>query len=549
MTQKSTSNNTEPPPAGDQLTVNQGRMNAKFKLRSGQRAFVRDVRAHRVCGLLARRRYGKTSIASYIALRSMFKTPGHTVVFATVKVDLGRDMIREESRQLRQAFVSLAGKQKLTLADANGKPLPATLSADDFADLYEASRLEFRLWHSNSLYSRTLIVALNPDAVGLGGDLILDEVGRAKRFGEVLEAVMPIIQDDPSCRCIYTTTPPPDDSHPSFALLAPPLGVELPVRPEGNTYKSELGIFVRRITVHDACADGIPLYDEDRGLPITPEESRRLAYDKDAWDRNYDCKFVTGGTSACGLMEMDNAQRKGMGKAFCEIVNDDFAFDAAIRRLACLLGAGDVSGGWDLASTEKATSSPSSFTVMESVGGEYIARAVLLWKTSNPALQIERARRILEVVAWRRAGGRMRSLAIDVTGDRLFASTASTDLSREGVPVELVVASETVAMPGYDSPVTKKTWLGDKYVAALNDNKLVLPPERYFRDDHRMPKKIRGAYVCDVAADGKHADTFDSGKLAFHAMVTAHETAPFLFRAVFRQTERAIRKRSRNCGI
>ena len=155
---------------------------------------------------------------------------------------------------------------------------------------------------------------------------------------------------------------------------------------------------------------------------------------------------------------------------------------------------------------------------MELLGGEFITRAALLWKTSSPALQIERVRKILRVVARRRAGGRMRRLAIDATGDRLFAKQMQTELGREGVPVELVVASETIQTPGYDSAITKKTWLGDKYVAALNDNRLVFPPERYFREDHRLPKKIKGVYVCEPSHDGKHGDTFDSGKLAYHAL-------------------------------
>ncbi|EDY16694.1 hypothetical protein CfE428DRAFT_5807 [Chthoniobacter flavus Ellin428] len=497
-------------------------MSGAFKTRAGQKAFERDVREHRVSGLLARRRYGKTTIAGRISLYKMMKTPGHTVVFGSVKVDLGRDMIREESRQLQLAFRVLAQDSKLTLADRNGKELPATLSADDFAELYEATRLEFRLWHSNSIYSRTLIVALTPDAVGLGGDLILDEVGRARRFAEVLEAVMPIIQDQPEYRCIYTTTPPPDDNHPSFALLAPPIGAELPVRPEGNTYKSELGVFVRRITVHDAAADGIPLYDDDTGAPITPEESRRMAYDKDAWDRNYDCKFILGGTSVCGLQELDNAQRKGVGKSFLEIVQDDLTFDAACARLTALLGEGRIGCGWDLASTEKETSNPSSFTVMEEVGQELVTRGVFVWKSSNPAEQIERVVKILRAIEARKSGGRARRVAVDATGDRLFARMAATAISQQaGVPVELIVSSETVELPGYDTPVTKKTWLGDLYVAALNDNRHTFPPERYFREDHRIPKKVRGLYVAEPTSNGMHADTFDSGKLAQHALQSA----------------------------
>lgn len=490
-----------------------------FRTRAGQAAFEGDVRLHRVCGLLARRRFGKTTIAGRIALRAMMKTPGETVVFGSVKLDLGRDMIREESRQLQLAFAAMAQTAQLTLNDRDGKQLPATLSADDFAELYEATRLEFRLWHSNAIYSRTLIVALTPDAVGLGGFLIMDEVGRVRKFADVLEAVMPIIQDRPELRCIYTTTPPPDDSHPSFALLAPPIDAVLPVRPEGNTYKSELGVFVRRVTVYDAAADGISLYDDDTGKPITPEESRGLAYDKDAWDRNYGCQFILGGTSVCGLQELDNAQRKGVGQSFLEIVHDDLSFDNACARLTALLGEGRVGGGWDLASTEKDTSNPSSFTVMEEVGTELITRGVFVWKTANPAVQIERAIKIAQAVERRKAGGRMRRIAVDATGDRLFAKSAQLAISQQtGVPVELVVSSETVDVPGYDSPITKKTWLGDLYVAKLNDNRHTFPPERYFREDHRIPKKVRGLFVAEPQSNGMHADTFDSGKNAQHAL-------------------------------
>ena len=494
-----------------------------FRVRAGQREFEQGVRHHRVSGLLARRQYGKTTIASRIALYKMMKTPGHDVVFGSVKVDLGREIVRKESAALRIALgvisaqATEAGKLMTLTDSATGKALP-NLSADDFAELYEATRLEFRLYHSNAIYSRTKVVALTPDAVGETGDLIMDEVGRVKNFGAVLEAVMPIISSNPSFRAIFTTTPPPDDNHPSYGLLAPPITAVLPANPKGNWYRSELGIHVLRITAEDAAADGVPLYDDDTGSPITPEESRRRTSDKDAWDRNYGCKFVIGGTSVCGLVEMDNAQRKGMGKAFCEQVSDDYSFDAAIARLATLIGDGPVGGGWDLASTEKDTSNPSVFTVMERQGSEFITRASLVWKAANPAVQLERARKILRCVASRPAGGRMRRLKIDATGERLFARTAVAELANEGVPVELVVASETVEVVGYDTPVTKKTLLGDRYVAALNDNRHTFPPERYFRDDHRMPKKVRGLYACDPNSQGMHGDTFDGGKLAQDAL-------------------------------
>ncbi len=488
-----------------------------FVVRAGQREFERGVELHRICGLLARRQYGKTTIASRIALKKMMKVAGRTVIFGSVKVDLGREIVRKEAEALQKAFQGLAamaqgGGGMLQVADSsNGKAL-AALSADDFAELYEATRLEFRLYHSRSVYSRTKVVALTPDAVGETGDVILDEVGRAKRFRDVLEAMLPIIAANPAYRAIYTTTPPPDDAHPSFDLLAPPIGADLTVNAKGNWYRSELGVYVLRITAEDAYADGIPLYDDDSGAAISPEESRRRAHDKDAWDRNYACKFVIGGTSACGLIQLDTAQRRGVGECQFFNVGSDLEFDIALSWLRDKLTAGPVGLGWDLATTTSATSNPSSFCVFERRGVERILRAAINWKLSDPDVALERARRIVAAVAVRAEGGPARKLSIDSTNERYFAKRARKELGAL-VPVELVVASETVELPGSE-PMNRKQHLGGLLVGELDDNHLLLPPERYLREDWRLVKKEKGQFVCVPDSDGKHGDTFDAAKLA-----------------------------------
>ena len=100
-----------------------------FAVRAGQREFERGVRKYRVCGLLARRQYGKTTIASRISLRKMMKIAGHTVIFGSVKLDLGREIVRKEADALQKAFqinaaVAEAANLKLQLADADkAKPL------------------------------------------------------------------------------------------------------------------------------------------------------------------------------------------------------------------------------------------------------------------------------------------------------------------------------------------------------------------------------------------------------------------------------------------
>ncbi|HWD20503.1 MAG TPA: hypothetical protein VHB20_14620 [Verrucomicrobiae bacterium] len=494
-----------------------------FRVRAGQREFERGVELHRICALLARRQYGKTTICARISLKKMMRTAGHTVVFGSVKLDLGREIVRKEAAELQKAFGKMAQQAEaannlLDVVDDRGQSV-AKVSADDYAELYESSRLEMRLYHSKSVYSRTKVVALTSDAVGETGDLILDEVGRVKKFRDVVEAVTPIIASNPDFRLIYTTTPPPDDTHYSFDLLAPPIAGELPINPKGNWYRSDLGVWVLRVTAWDAHADGVPLYDDDTGAEITPEQSRASSHDKDAWDRNYGCKFVVGGTSACGLLQLDSAQRRGLGQCAYFRIDSDADLDLALRFLVEHLTSGPVGLGWDLATTTKATSNPSSLAVVEGHGNEKIIRAIINWKVSDPAVAVERVRRIAQAVKLRREGGPARRLCIDATNERYFAQAFRNDLA-DLVPVELVIASETVEVPGQDDPITRKQLLGGNLVAELDDNHLWLPPERFVREDWRLVKKEKGQFVCEPDAEGRHGDTFDGAKLGLEALTS-----------------------------
>ena len=517
-------------------------MATNYHPRSGQVAFERDVDLHRIAAFLTRRQYGKTTNGARISLKKMMRTAGHTVVFGSVKLDLGREIVRKESEQMAKAFQLMAdaakrAKMELAFVDgATGKEVRPEevankklaserrqiITPDDLADIYEAQRLEFRLWHSNTIYSRTKVVALTPDAVGETGDLILDEVGRVKKFREVWEAVKPIISSNPEFRCLLTTTPPPDDGHYSFELLAPPIGWNPEANPHGNTYTSELGVFVRRVTAWDAAADNIPLYDDDTGKPLPPDESRAKDHDKDSWDRNYGVKFVIGGTSAVSLLLLEHAQQRGRpgGEQPCEFfqVESDSDMDAALRWLGKNLTDGPVGLGWDLATTEKQTSNPSVVTVMEKLGSEYAARAIFTWKTADPAIALERVQNILATVKARPAGGRARRLCIDATNERYFSSDVRTAL-RGDVFVDLIVASETIERPGQPN-ISMKQLLGDQLVGELEDSHLALPASRYIREDFRLVKKERGQFVCEPDGQGRHGDTFDATKLALHAFET-----------------------------
>jgi hypothetical protein len=487
-----------------------------FKIRTGQRAFERDVQEHRIMALVARRQYGKTTDVAKISVFKMMQRKDHTVIFGSVKLDLGHEMIRKEAEQVQHGFAILASRNLQTFDAQTGKVLPV-LKPDEFAELYEALRLEFRYYHSRSTYSRTKIVALTPEAVGETGDLIVDEFERVKRAREVWEAVKPFISSSPEYRCIFTLTPPADDTHISFEMFSPPIGTELPVNPAGNLYRSEHGIWVRMITAYDAHADGVMLYDDDTGAPITPDESRRRDYDKDAWDRNYGCKFLLGGTSACGFAQLDSAQKRGVGHCQFFSVTSDLEFDTALAWIAQQAGSGPAGIGFDVATTTEGTSNPSSLAVVERNGAEYIVRAALNWKTWDPAVAEERIERVVRAVGARKEGGPARRLCVDGTNERYWAQGLRRKLGAL-IPIELVIASETVERPGEPEPITMKQFLGGRLVGELDDNHLWLPPERYFREDWRLVRKEKGQFVCKPDVDGKHGDTFDATKLALHAL-------------------------------
>lgn len=494
-------------------------MASALQIRTGQRRFLRMVDEYRVCAFLARRQYGKTTTFAKIALKKMMKQPDHTVIFGSAKLNLSREIVRKES-QILQAAINEAladvAENTLQVIDSNTERRPDALTADDFAELFEAQRLEFRFYHSNTSYSRTKVVALREDTVGETGDLMCDELRAIRNWKDVWEAVNPIIASNPQFRCTLSTTIPTSDDHYAFEQLMPPPGMVFIPNPEGNIYESEHGIMVLRLDADDAYADNVPLYDDKTGEPQTPAESRAKAHDKDAWDRNYGCKFLVGGAAACGLVQLASAQERGVDQCLYLDIQNDEDMSRAVDFLFEHLGAGRVGLGLDLATTENKTSNPSALAVMEEVANDYIARLILTWKTNDPDICEARVRRVINAVAERGAGGRARALNIDATNERYFASTLQKKF-RALVPVNLIIGSETVDKPGYE-PMNMKQYCGSLLVGVLDDNHLTLPVDRYIKEDFRLVKKERGQFVCTPDAQGRHGDTFDGTKLSILAL-------------------------------
>ncbi len=278
-----------------------------------------DTAFRKEIGMMAyvmRRQAGKSFLLGCQGLDWMMESVCN-VIFASASVNLGKENIKKEAEVwaiVTNALRDAAKAQNYKLTTNADDDKGQLIDADAIADLFEHQSLVTKLHHSNSdsNYSRSIVVAPNPDtAVGWTGNVILDEVGRIPNFKEVFEAMEPIVSSSQNYRIRMATTPPPDDDHYSYELLAPPAGSKFKVNKNGNFYETDAGLLVHRVDAWDGYEAGVPLYDLKNRQPLCPEDHRALAIDRTAWDRNYGLKFLAGGSAALSRMALINAQDRG----------------------------------------------------------------------------------------------------------------------------------------------------------------------------------------------------------------------------------------------
>ncbi len=257
-----------------------------------------------------RRRAGKSHVMASKSLRQMMETPGILNIFMSASIPLGQEFIRKEFDVWQSVL-----QRFREITKANGQLLESSadgLDVDAFCDVFEHGKLETKIWHDRTTYSRSRVIAPNPGtAVGYGGNLYVDEYGRIGNFQEILEAVLPFIEDNPNFRAMMASTPPPDDAHYSWDLTAPLVDQIFQINPLGNWYEAETGLLVHRVDAWDAHAAGMKLYSQKDRRELTPEEHRASYFDKSAWDRNYGVKFLRGGQSAVSVAALMTAMARG----------------------------------------------------------------------------------------------------------------------------------------------------------------------------------------------------------------------------------------------
>ncbi len=176
-----------------------------------------------------------------------------------------------------------------------------------------------------------------------------------------------------------------------------------------------------------------------------------------------------------------------------------------------LLTNGLIGIGGDIGTTAKEKSNPSAIAVTELVGGDYIVRCVVRFKTNKPEVYEEVLRYALDLPD----NKRVRRVCLEATSERFFAAALRSKLAGK-VVVELVIASENVKYMGEE--MKTKTFLGNQFVGLMDDGRVLLPQAAWLRDDLRSVKRVEGGFEADVDEMGNHADCFEAIKLSIHAL-------------------------------
>jgi hypothetical protein len=231
----------------------------------------------------------------------------------------------------------------------------------DFTNLFRQQRLEFRVYHSPTCYSRTKVIAPNiATARSWSGTVLLDEVAFIRNLRELMNALLPVITADKSFKLILSTTPPEfDDTHYSFELLAPPAGYDCKPSPGGNWYTSESGIRVHRADAFDTHLAGKKIFDLKTGQEITPAEAFGRAPNKDGHRIAHWLKWMLGGSAACDLLRLRTAQERGLNQCQNFHINSDADMTPALNWLSQNLGGRSNQDGGALPSGTLSASRPS----------------------------------------------------------------------------------------------------------------------------------------------------------------------------------------------
>ena len=192
------------------------------------------VREVRQIALYWARRCRKSTSLGDIAFDEMSKQQGRMVIAASASLLLGKELVgvtlsaaeqamivANEASAMRTVFENGAEENDLSfrVADSAKDKVLTGLTPEDFAELYQSSRMELRLYFDRTHFSRLQVIAPNPaTARSWRATVLRDEAGftNANFENELRIATDPMMRDTPDLKIIYASNLSGNDRHPYF---------------------------------------------------------------------------------------------------------------------------------------------------------------------------------------------------------------------------------------------------------------------------------------------------------------------------------------------
>ncbi len=365
---------------------------------------------------------------------------------------------------------------------------------DQSPDLsYENMRMEVRV-NLGGRIGRIKVLAANPrTARGFSGDLILDEFAFHEDSAAIWEAAEPILSANPEFVCRIASTG--NGKFNMFYRMA-----------TSGQFK------LSRVSRTDAHRLGVKIYDPNTRQPITPEEARRKALDKRAYDQNYELAFADE-NMALLTAELIQAAERSL------ITIDEQAWTST--SLARMFRAeGELFAGLDIGRNRDL----SVITVLEKIGA--LRRVIGMLRMNGMRLpdQQRQVDPICELPRFRRLCGDMTGLGLGLIE---YAQEKHGNYRVLGVNFSTTEpTSNRILAEGRKAETAKVTEImATDLLGCFEDRSIEIPVDEELRNDLRKPEKVTspGGRVSIAATrdEAGHADHFWSLALANRASASA----------------------------
>ena len=455
------------------------------------RQFQRPVFMDRESGVLVlhwSRQIGKSFTLAGWAVDRLLTRPGRLVTVLSNSRDNGAEFVAkcaEVCNLLGAAFESVDESPDVT---------------------YENMRMEVRITVKGKT-GRIKVLAANPrTARGFAGDLILDEFAFHENSNAIWEAAEPILSSNADFLCRIASTG--NGKHNMFYRMCSGTGPN-----DGTPFLSHAGFRVSRVTRTEANKMGVKIYDANTRQPITPDEARRKALDKRAYDQNYECQFNDENMCLLTHELIQQAERAGIP------IDDQQWSPVSMARL--WRAEGDLFFGLDVGRNRDISFLP----VLEKVGQtKRIIAALRMSGMRLPAQQTQ-----LDHIC---ALPKFRTGCVDMTGIGLglceYAQEKWGDYKVRGVNFSSTEPiSDKIRAEGRKTETARVTEImATDLLGVFEDRSIELHIELDgdARDDLRKPEKITSpggrVSIAAVRDEAGHADHFWGIALAVRAALT-----------------------------